>query len=156
MLTEFLVIFVDIARVMLKQRRNHFKKFVKENLDENGSKEKLHDLERSGSHFRANTNPQIRVNFEIVEMPAYMQLDAVTFVTDALDRHKGDLDEAAFHLCRMLDQKYPEKTNWGCVVGTKFDYSIEASSGKYMLFYIGTMHRIQVMAFVPKTPNENR
>ncbi|KAH9393565.1 Dynein light chain 2, cytoplasmic [Tyrophagus putrescentiae] len=94
-------------------------------------------------------NSPMRINFEIVEMPAHMQLDAVTFVSEALNQKKEDFDEAANHLCRMLDQKYPERTgtNWGCIVGSRFDYSIEASPGKYMLFYIGS---IQVMAYVPK------
>lgn len=141
---------------MLNQRREHFKKFTKENAEDSASTKKEHGLDWSEHHYRpprSSNSPQIRVNFEIVEMPSYMQLDAISFVTDALDRHKGDMDEAAYYLCRMLDQKYPEKTNWGCVVGTKFDYSIEPSTGKYMLFYIGSLHRIQVMAFVPKTAN---
>lgn len=134
---------------MIKQRREYFRKFVMDN--EKTSQTKAD--EASGpvwakSHLRLNShNSPMRINFEVVEMPAHMQLDAVTYVSEALNRKKGDLAEAANHLCQMLDKKYPEKGgNWGCVVGNKFDYSIEAAAGKYMLFYIDS---IQVMAFVP-------
>ena len=84
-------------------------------------------------------------------MPAHMQLDAVGFVTTALDRLSGNFDDAADYLCQMLDQKYPEPIPWSCIIGTDFGYSVEPSVGKYMLFYIGNVNRIRVMAFVSKT-----
>lgn len=86
-------------------------------------------------------------------MPAEMQLAPVAFVQAALERHKNDLNEAADHLCKMLDQKYPEPSSWACVVGYNFNYSIQPAVGKYMYFYIGNaVRRIWVMAFVPMAP----
>src|SRR6218665_345918 len=95
-----------------------------------------------------------RVNFEIVEMPAYMQLDPISFVSEALTRYNGDLDEAAYYLCQMLDRKYPEHGRWACVVGRDFEYSVDAAPGKYLLFNIGQIARIQVMAFVAKSDDK--
>jgi len=84
-------------------------------------------------------------------MPAYMQLDPISFVSDALARYNGDLDEAAYNLCQMLDQKYPESGRWACVVGRDFEYSVDPAPGKYLLFNLGQSARIQVMAFVAKS-----
>lgn len=86
-------------------------------------------------------------------MPAHMQLDAVGFATDGLDRFRGDYDDAADYLCAMLDQKYPAAVAWSCVLGTDLGYSVEPSAGLYMLFYIGNVNRIRVMAFVAKSPS---
>ncbi len=134
---------------MIKQRREYFKKFVHDNEEKSTQSSEPAVTTRPSALRLSSHNSPMRINFEIVEMPAHMQLDAVTFVSEALNQKKEDFDEAANHLCRMLDQKYPERTgtNWGCIVGSRFDYSIEASPGKYMLFYIGS---IQVMAYVPK------
>lgn len=141
---------------MIKQRKEYFRKFVQDNekTAQAKSDEATGSAWRNG-HLRLNShNSPMRINFEVVEMPAHMQLDAVTYVSDALNRKKGDFDTAASYLCLMLDQKYPEKrgVNWSCIVGSKFDYSVEASTGKYMLFYIDS---IQVMAYVPKSAVES-
>lgn len=85
-------------------------------------------------------------------MPAHMTLDAVGFVNNALEEYDGNFDMASEHLCNMLDQKYPEATSWACFVGPDYGFSVEAVEGKYMLFYIGNIERIRVMAFASKPP----
>lgn len=145
----------DITRQMLQQRKDHFKKLVRHDVDASELKKLSFPIMEHERRVRSirSMGRQIRVNFEVIEMPAHMQLDAITFVTDSLERHNGDTDEMAYDLCQMLDNKYPETGNWACFVGTKFGYSVEAATGKYMLFYIGTVNRIQVMAFVSKMPD---
>lgn len=113
------------------------------------TKDYLHRLSTRSSNNRKEV--QFKANFEIIEMPAHMQLDAVSFVTEALEQFNGDYDESADYLCHILDQKYPEPTPWACMLGTNFGYSVEPSAGKYMLFYIGNVNRIRVMAFASKT-----
>ena len=93
---------------------------------------------------------KFRTNFDIVEMPEHMQTDAIDFASEGLDKFGQDYDEVADHMCRMIEKKYHEV--WSCVIGQNFGYSIEeAEPGKFMLFYIGSINRIRVMAFVPRT-----
>lgn len=85
-----------------------------------------------------------------MEMPEHMQTDAIEFATEGLAKYGDDYDDVAYHMCSMIEKKYHEV--WSCVVGKNFGYSIEESEpGKFMLFYIGNINRIRVMAFVPKT-----
>lgn len=117
----------------------------------------VEDVERVNgrSHrFVRSTKAHIwhKTNFEVIEMPAHMTLDAVSFVNNALDEYEGNFDMASEHLCNMLDQKYPETTSWACFVGPDYGFSVEAVEGKYMLFYIGNIERIRVMAFAAKPP----
>ncbi|XP_054154686.1 uncharacterized protein LOC128953235 [Oppia nitens] len=92
---------------------------------------------------------KFRTNFDIVEMPEHMQSDAIEFATESLDKYGQDYDEAADHMCRRIEQKYREI--WSCLIGQNFGYSIEEPEpGKFMLFYIGNVNRIRVMAYVSK------
>ncbi|CAG2166116.1 unnamed protein product, partial [Oppiella nova] len=92
---------------------------------------------------------KFRTNFDIVEMPEHMQTDAIEFASEGLAKYGDDYDEAADHMCRMIEKKYREV--WSCIIGQNFGYSIEEPEpGKFMLFYIGNVNRIRVMAFISK------
>lgn len=147
----YLLFYKAIARLRLKQQREHFSKMAKRQ-DSAETTEVVRRIRRSIQQTAPNAHT--RVNFEIIEMPAYMQLDPISFVSEALTRYNGDLDEAAYYLCQMLDRKYPENGRWACVVGRDFEYSVDAAPGKYLLFNIGQIARIQVMAFVAKTDDK--
>ncbi|KPM07041.1 hypothetical protein QR98_0055230 [Sarcoptes scabiei] len=137
-----------ITKSILKQYRQMFKQSndhrSKDDLIENGQNRAI----RSNTGTYRHRKYRYRTNFEIIEMPAHMQLDAVTFVVDALDRYNGNFDDAADYLCQMLDQKYSEPSPWACTIGKDFGYSVESAPGKYMLFYVG--QDVRVMAFVSK------
>lgn len=139
---------LGITKSILKQYRQMFKQSndhrSKDELIENGQNRAI----RSNTGTYRHRKYRYRTNFEIIEMPAHMQLDAVTFVVDALDRYNGNFDDAADYLCQMLDQKYSEPSPWACTIGKDFGYSVESAPGKYMLFYVG--QDVRVMAFVSK------
>ncbi|OTF74414.1 hypothetical protein BLA29_000291 [Euroglyphus maynei] len=144
-----------ITKSALRQYGHLFRKF-NQDLTMKNNDQNSNENNHNGQQRAIRSNPKqfkyiYNTNFEIVEMPAHMQLDAVTFVVDALDRFNGDFDDAADYLCRMLDQKYEQPSPWSCTIGRDFGYSVDPLPGKYMLFYIG--NDVRVMAFVSKNEN---